>query len=73
MNCPKCNNANININIVNDKIKTNNTSILRSLGRAFLILCTCGLWCLVPKRKTNSKIKSSKMAICQSCGYSWKL
>lgn len=73
MVCPKCNSENVNVQVVTDKIKTNHTGILHSLGRLTLILCTCGLWLLVPKRKENSKVKNSNIAVCQSCGHSWKV
>jgi len=73
MKCPKCGSENVNVQMINDKIKTNNTGILHALGRLTLIFCTCGLWLLVPKRKSNSKIKNNTMAICQSCGNHWKV
>nr|DAG56997.1 MAG TPA: 50S ribosomal protein L2 [Caudoviricetes sp.] len=40
-----------------------------------LVLCTCGLWLLVPKRKSTSRtnIRTRKMAICNTCGYSWEV
>lgn len=75
--CPKCSSCFINYQFVqeNAKTKTNNVSILSRLGRALLVLCTCGLWLLVPKRKSTSKtnIRSRKMAICNTCGYSWEV
>lgn len=73
MNCPKCSSENVNVQIVTDKIKTSHTSFIRTLCRWFLILCTCGLWLLVPKRKENSKVKNSSMAVCQNCGHRWKV
>lgn len=73
MNCPNCNSERVNVQIVTDKVKTNHTGLLHSLGRLMLILCTCGLWLLVPKRKENSKMHNSKLAVCQDCGHSWKI
>lgn len=73
MVCPKCGSENVNISIVNNKVKSSHAGALVKMGRAFLVLCTCGLWLLVPKSKGNSKIKSAKMAVCQSCGNSWKM
>ena len=72
MQCPKCGSNNVNVQMVNTKIKTNHTGILHSLGRATLILCTCGLWLLVPSRKQNARVKNVSMAICQQCGHNWK-
>lgn len=71
MTCPKCGSENVNVQMVNSKIKTNNTGIIHSIIRLSLIVCTCGLWLLVPKRKSNSKIKSKCMAVCQNCGHHW--
>lgn len=73
MVCPKCNSERVNVQVVTDKVKTNKTGILHSCGRLLLILCTVGLWLLVPKRKENSKMVNSKLAVCQDCGHSWKI
>lgn len=73
MKCIKCGSENVNVQVVNTKIKTNHTGILHAIGRGTLILCTCGLWLLVPSRKENSKVKNSSMAVCQDCGKSWKV
>ena len=73
MQCPKCNSDNVNVQMVNTKVKTNNTGILHACGRMMLILCTCGLWLLVPRRKENSKVKNCTMAVCQNCGNTWKV
>lgn len=73
MKCPKCESENVNIQMVNTKIKTNHTGIIHAIGRLCLICCTCGLWLLVPSRKENSKVKNKSMAICQSCGHNWKV
>lgn len=49
-------------------------------GRAAMIMATGGLWALTPKKsdyvdrkKSKSKIKSIKVAVCQECGNSWTL
>lgn len=73
MVCPNCQSERVNVQIVTDKVKTNHTGILHSLGRLFLIICTCGIWLLVPKRKENSKVVNNKLAVCQDCGHSWKV
>lgn len=73
MQCPKCKSENVNIQMVNTKIRTNNAGIIHACGRLFLIVCTCGLWLLVPSRKENSKVKNSSMAVCQNCGNTWKV
>ena len=73
MQCPKCGSENIKIDMVTTRIKTNNTSCLRSIGRGCLILFTFGLWLLVPSRNSNSKVKNEKTALCQDCRHSWKV
>lgn len=73
MKCPKCGSENVNVQVVNTKIKTNHTGILHAIARGMLILCTCGLWLLVPSRKENSKVKNGSMAVCKNCGKSWKV
>ena len=77
MNCPKCGSPNVNISMVQTKAKTNTrkAGLLSRLGRLFLILCTAGLWMLVTKRRTQSKTRftNEKIAVCQSCGHSWKV
>ena len=57
------------------KTNTRKSSILAWFGRQLLIICTAGLWLLVGKRKSMSKTRFSnkKMAICQSCGHSWRV
>lgn len=73
MKCPKCGSENVNVQVVNSKIKTNHTGIIHACGRLLLIVCTVGLWLLVPSRKENSKIKSKSVAVCQNCGNQWNI
>lgn len=69
MICSKCNSNNTRIELIQEKMKHKDRSFLVRIGRMFLILCTCGMWFLVPKRKGTSKIKSKKMLICNECGH----
>ncbi|PNX51339.1 MAG: hypothetical protein BV456_03565 [Thermoplasmata archaeon M8B2D] len=77
MQCKKCGSENVTIQFINESstVKTNHISILRKLGRMTLIIFTLGFWLLISKRKENGKIKTKnqKQAICQDCGYSWKV
>lgn len=73
MICSKCGSQNIKIEVIQTSSKTNNVSILRRIGRLTLIVCTLGLWALVPKRKEHTTYKNEKMCICQECGNSWKM
>ena len=87
--CPKCYSLNIDYNFVTDSANTKGKSEVRkksivtrtgnSLGRKGMILATCGLWALTPKKskyketkKSKTNIASKKIAVCQDCGYSWE-
>lgn len=75
MICPKCGSENVAIQTqqVSAKTKGRGTGCLWTLGRWSLIMCTCGLWLLVGKRKGTgkTKFKSKTIALCQNCGNSW--
>jgi hypothetical protein len=68
MLCQKCSSQNIQI-VTETTGKVHGGSFMQSLGRLFLILCTCGLWLLVPKGR--GKIKSKTKAVCINCGNQW--
>ncbi|MCL1851475.1 MAG: zinc ribbon domain-containing protein [Peptococcaceae bacterium] len=73
--CPKCGGTHISFQAVNITMGTRNRGrgCLWTLGRWTLIFCTLGLWLLVgrSKGKSNTKIKSQTLAVCQSCGNRW--
>jgi len=73
--CPKGNNENVTKQLeqVGAKTKKRKNSIMKTLGRIFLIFCTCGLWLLVGRSngKEKTTFQNKKTAICQQCGYSW--
>lgn len=75
MKCKKCGSENVNVMVeqVGAKTKTNNMGCFWAIGRAMLILCTCGLWLLVGRRKGKGKtqFKNKTVAVCQDCGYRW--
>jgi len=79
--CPNCGSHNVSVQVMQDTAKTkghgHERGLLWTLVRWTLILCTCGLWLLVGKSKgkdkSKTKFKNSSVAVCQSCGYSWKL
>jgi len=77
MKCPKCKSENVSVTLeqTTGKTKSRNMGCLWSIGRLCLIFCTCGLWLLVGKRKRsgNIKFKNKTIALCQSCGYKWKI
>ena len=77
MICPKCGSENVTVTMVQTagKTKMKGTGCLQKLGRAFLILITCGLWLIFGQRAGTGKTKfeNEKQALCQACGYSWKI
>jgi hypothetical protein len=64
--CPKCNSNNVNV-VMDTAQKIKKSGCLWTLGRWTLILCTAGLWLIVPKRIGHTKSKS--VALCQNCGH----
>jgi len=77
MKCPKCKSENINVTLeqISGKTKNSNMGCLWTVGRWCLIICTCGLWLLVGRRKEkgNIKFKNKTVAICQTCGNRWQI
>lgn len=75
MKCQKCGNENVSVQVeqTGGKTKVRGTGCLWSVGRLCLIICTCGLWLLVGKRKgtNNTNFKNRTVCICQSCGNKW--
>lgn len=66
MMCPKCKSGNVTTSVVAEDRKG---GYLLALLRFTLVLCTCGLWLLVPRAKTVTKT----YAVCQCCGNRWKI
>lgn len=75
MICPKCGSENVSVTIEQTSAKTKKKGMgcLWSILRAFLVLCTCGLWLLIGRRKGTDKTKftNKTVAICQDCGHKW--
>jgi hypothetical protein len=57
------------------KSSTKGKGCLFGLMRLLLIICTCGLWLLLGKKKSKTKttFKNEKVAVCQSCGNQWNI
>lgn len=70
MECPKCKSSNVT---VSENVFTK--SVHRSLiWNLFMIFLTGGIWLVwMLVRKRKEKTVHVKMAVCQSCGNSWKL
>lgn len=75
MVCPKCKSENVTVTTeqVSAKTKGRGMGCLWSIGRLMLIICTCGLWLLVGKRKGTgkTKIKNKTVCLCQNCAHKW--
>ncbi len=83
MNCPKCNSNNVIINMqeIGSKTQKKSNSIghkmVHSTMRKTTGLFTFGISNLfIPKKlegKEKTKNKLVKIAVCQNCGYDWKI
>lgn len=77
MTCKKCKQPNVLIQQMESgsKTKTHKANALDKGVRLTGALMTGGLSLLLPKKKTNSKTKTSykTVATCQDCGYSWEI
>lgn len=73
MKRPKCGSAQTKVEVVQTSSKTNHVSILRRIGRFILIVCTLGLWDLVPMRKEHTSYNLKKIGVCQNCGETWEV
>ena len=70
--CKKCGSTNVNVQLVNETKKRGLLGTLLNLIIKIILLCiSLVLWLislLIPIRK-----KTNKYAVCQNCGYSWKI
>lgn len=73
MKCPKCKSENVSVQFVTKSAKTYKRGCLGGIGRLMLIFFTLGTWLVVSKRKSKTNMKNQKEAVCQNCGYSWKV
>jgi len=73
MVCPKCGSGHVITQAVTD-IKTKHRGCLAWCGWILLAVCTLGLILIIPLI-TNSKTKSKTHteAVCQDCGYRWRV
>ena len=70
MTCKKCGGSNVNVQAVNE---VKHRGCLMSLVHIFLIICTLGLWIIVPALRGGTRSKTKSFAVCQDCGYRWKI
>ena len=83
MNCPKCHSENVNVQIIAEhNLKTKHHSILYWLIVGWWWEPILWIFLTLPKliftvfgigKKQKLVVKKKKMAVCQNCGYSWKV
>lgn len=69
MICPKCGNKNVSVQTVSEQ---KGRSCLSALMWILFAICTFGLILFIPLL-TRKKSKTKTYAICQNCGYRWKV
>ena len=77
MICKYCGGENVTFTSeqVSTKASENVMQPIMKFIRVALIICTCGLWLIVPKFKfaKKTKIQYREVAICQTCGKKWRV
>ena len=81
MECPNCGSDRVNVQIVSDGVQTTKKGVglgghINNAARGLTAVATLGLSNTVWKKSkgTNkSKIKNTKVAVCQDCGESWEV
>lgn len=69
MTCPNCGSNNVTVQAVAEQKRR---SCLGACAWIFLAICTCGLVLLIPLL-TRKGSKTKSYAICQNCGYQWRV
>lgn len=74
-NCGSNNNINVTFIQTGGKTNTKGKGILFWFFRQFMIFITLGLWRVWGQKLATSKVKykNHKMAVCNSCGNSWRV
>lgn len=82
MECPKCNSTNVNVQVVTKtNIKSKKKTLLYWLTIGWLVEPLLWFFLTLPKlifelfkpQRLKVKTTTSKMAVCQNCGHSWKV
>ena len=69
MICPKCNSQNVTVQTITEQKKR---GLIASILWILLAFCTCGIAILIPLIIQKGS-KTRDYAICQNCGYRWKV
>lgn len=74
MKCIKCGSENVNVQLVNETKKRGFFGALLNLVIKIILLCVSFiLWLISLILPIKRKTKTNKYAVCQNCGYSWKI
>lgn len=74
MRCIKCGSENVTIQLVNEQKKRGCiTSIISFVIKLMLFIVSFILWLISLLIPIKRKTKTTKYAVCQNCGYSWKI
>lgn len=81
MKCPKCGSTNVSVQMVETGSRTKKSGVglignSYNTFRSIMNICTLGiLGIILPKATGKEKTKNrlAKMAVCQSCGHSWRV
>lgn len=81
MKCPECGSDNVNVQVVTDGAQTTKKGVglgghVNNMARGLTAIATLGASNLVWKKSKGTektKVKSSKVAVCQECGASWEV
>ena len=82
MKCPKCESENVNVQMVTEtKLKTKHHSILYWIFIGWWLEIILWFFLTIPRllaamfghKKQKLVTKHKSMAVCQNCGYNWKV
>lgn len=74
MRCIKCGSDNVTVQLINETKRRGCLMAIINLIVKLILLCVSFLlWLISLILPIKRKTKTNKYAICQNCGYSWKI
>lgn len=74
MRCIKCGSENVSVQLINEQKKRSCIITIITFIIKLIILCISFiLWLISLLIPIKRKSKTNKYAVCQNCGYSWKI
>lgn len=70
MVCQRCGSNNVTVQAVNE---VKHRGCLMTLVHITLTVCTFGLWLIIPMLRGGTRSKTKSYAVCQDCGYRFKV